>query len=53
MIGARPDDPVRFPVSPVARQYGASAATETTSGDEAYAEWPGEYAPTRLVWPPS
>jgi uncharacterized cupin superfamily protein len=53
MIGARPDDPIRFPVSPVAREHGASVATETSSGDEAYTEWPGEYLPTRLAWPPT
>ena len=52
MIGARPDDPVRFPVSHAAQQHGASVATETTDGDEAYADWPGEYVPTRLAWPP-
>jgi uncharacterized cupin superfamily protein len=53
MIGARPDDPVRFPVSHAAQQHDASVATETTSGDEAYAQWPGEYLPTRLPWPPA
>ena len=53
MIGARPDDPIRFPVSHAAQQRGASAATETTSADEAYAEWPGEYLPTHLTWPPA
>ena len=24
---------------------------ETQSGDEAYADWPGEYVPVRLPWP--
>ena len=51
MIGARPDDPVRYPMSPVAAKYGASAAKETGEPDEAYADWPGEYQPIRLPWP--
>jgi hypothetical protein len=29
----------------------ASAAKETDEPDEAYADWPGEYQPTRLPWP--
>lgn len=52
MIGARPDDPIRYPVSQVAAKYGASVGTETTIPDEAYADWPGEYQPLRLPWPP-
>ena len=51
MIGARPDEPIRYPVSEVAAKYGASAAKETGEPDEAYADWPGEYQPTRLPWP--
>ena len=51
MIGARPDEPLRYPVSEVAAKYGASVATETDVPDEAYAEWPGEYEPLRLPWP--
>jgi hypothetical protein len=27
-------------------------ATETAEPDEAYADWPGEYDPVRLPWPP-
>jgi uncharacterized cupin superfamily protein len=53
MVGARPDDPVHFPVSHVAEQHGASAAKQTNNPDEAYATWPGEYLPTRLLWAPS
>jgi hypothetical protein len=41
-----------YPVSEVAARHGASVATETGSGDEAYAGWPGDYEPTRLAWPP-
>jgi uncharacterized cupin superfamily protein len=52
MIGARPDEPVRFPVSPIAQQHDASAAKDTSSPEEAYADWPGEYVPTRLTWRP-
>jgi uncharacterized cupin superfamily protein len=51
MIGARPDQPIRFPVSAVAAKHGASVATETTIPDEAYADWPGDYEPVRLPWP--
>ena len=51
MIGARPDEPIRFPVSAVAAKYGASVATETALADEAYADWPGDYEPVRLPWP--
>ncbi len=51
MIGARPDDPIHYPVSDVAARYGASAANETAVPDEAYADWPGDYTPIRLPWP--
>ena len=52
MIGLRPDvETLRYPVSEVAAQYGASVATETDEPDEAYADWPGEYRPLRLPWP--
>ena len=51
-IGARPEvETLRYPVSEVAAKYGASAAKETGDGDEAYADWPGEYVPVRLPWP--
>ena len=52
MIGARPDEPLLFPVSEVAAQHGASVAQETSKPDEAYADWPGDYEPVRLPWPP-
>ena len=52
MIGRRPDTELRFPVSELAASHGASAATETSEPDEAYADWPGEYEPLRLPWPP-
>lgn len=51
MVGARPDEPIHYPVSEVAGKYGASVAIETAIPDEAYADWPGEQEPTRLPWP--
>ena len=51
MIGARPDEPLHYPVSRLAATYGASVASETPNPDEAYADWPGDYAPVRLPWP--
>jgi uncharacterized cupin superfamily protein len=53
MIGSRPDVDLHYPVSEVAAKHGASAAKETSEPDEAYADWPGDYTPTRLPWPPS
>jgi uncharacterized cupin superfamily protein len=52
MLGARPDVELLYPVSEVAARHGASVATETDGPDEAYADWPGEYLPARLPWPP-
>ncbi len=53
MIGSRPEtETLLYPVSAVAAKYGASATKETDSGDEAYADWPGEHLPVRLPWPP-
>jgi uncharacterized cupin superfamily protein len=51
MIGARPDEPLHYPVSELAAKYGASAANETSSPEEAYADWPGDFVPVRLPWP--
>ena len=52
MIGARPEvETLHYPVSEVAAKYGASVAKETNDGDEAYADWPGDYVPVRLPWP--
>ena len=51
MIGARPDEPIRYPVSAIAAKYGASVAKETGVPDEAYEDWPGDYEPARLPWP--
>jgi len=51
MIGARPDEPLLYPVSEAAAKHGASVAKETGSPAEAYADWPGDFTPTRLPWP--
>jgi uncharacterized cupin superfamily protein len=52
MIGARPEaEQLRYPVSEVAAKHGASVTQETPNPDEAYADWPGEFAPVRLPWP--
>jgi uncharacterized cupin superfamily protein len=53
MIGARPDEPILYPQSPIAQRHAASVATETSNPDDAYADWPGDYQPTRLTWPPA
>jgi len=53
MLGARPEvEKLLYPVSEVAAKHAASAATTTEVPDEAYADWPGEYVPVRLEWPP-
>lgn len=53
MIGMRPEDEtLHYPVSEVAAKYDASAAKDTYDPDEAYADWPGDYEPLRLPWPP-
>ena len=53
MVGPRPEvEQLHYPRSDVAARYGASAAQETDDPDEAYADWPGEYVPVRLPWPP-
>ena len=52
MIGARPEvETLHYPASEVAAKYGASVAKETDEPDEAYADWPGDYLPVRLMWP--
>ena len=52
MIGARPEvERIHYPVSEVAAKYDGSTAKETESPDEAYADWPGDFVPTRVPWP--
>jgi uncharacterized cupin superfamily protein len=52
MLGKRPDVDLFYPASKVAAKYAASVAQDTGNPDEAYADWPGDYAPVRLPWPP-
>ena len=53
MLGARPEvETLTYPASEIAARYGASAAKETDKPDEAYADWPGEFQPARVPWPP-
>jgi uncharacterized cupin superfamily protein len=53
MLGARPEvETLNYPASEIAARYGASAAQETDKPDEAYADWPGEFQPARVHWPP-
>ena len=53
MIGARREvEMLHYPVSEVAAKYGASATEATDNPHDAYAEWPGEFVPVRLPWPP-
>jgi len=52
MIGARSEDAtIRYPVSELAARHGASARQETDNPREAYADWPGDFAPARVPWP--
>jgi len=54
MLGARPEvETLHYPVSEVAAKYGASTTKETAIPDEAYSDWPGDFAPERVAWPPS
>ena len=53
MLGARPEvETLPYPASEIAARYGASAAKETDKPEEAYADWPGEFQPARVPWPP-
>jgi uncharacterized cupin superfamily protein len=53
MIGKRPDVELYYPKSDVAAKHDASAANDTDVPDEAYADWPGDYEPVRIPWPPT
>ena len=53
MIGARDrEDETVYPASEVAARYGASAAETTTSGREAYRDFP-PHTRGRFTWPPA
>jgi uncharacterized cupin superfamily protein len=52
MIGARDrPDRIEYPVSAVAARHNASAAETTTSGREAYRDFPPERHDERFPWP--
>ena len=54
MIGARgPDKAIRYPANELAGRHGASAAQDTDSAAEAYAEWGANFTPATVDWPPS
>jgi uncharacterized cupin superfamily protein len=54
MIGARPEDEGLFyPANELAARYGASVPEDTPDPDKAYADWPGDYTPARVPWPPA
>jgi uncharacterized cupin superfamily protein len=53
MVGARHDDEqLLYPVSEAASRHGAGVDVETTSADEAYADWPEPVEPRPAPWPP-
>jgi uncharacterized cupin superfamily protein len=53
MVGARrPDKQLHYPVNEVAARHGASVQRPTSDRGEAYADWAGGFASTRLPWPP-
>ena len=52
MVGARGEERgLHYPRNDLAAKYGASAPEDTTSGQEAYREWPREHTPVRATWP--
>lgn len=54
MVGARgPDKQLNYKVNDVAARYDASVSAPTSTPREAYADWPSEYTPTQLRWPPA
>ena len=54
MVGARgADQTITYPAEELAARHGASAAHDTDSAAEAYAEWGANFTPAKLDWPPS
>ena len=54
MAGARNvEDITDYPAEPLAAKYGAQAPKPTSVPAEAYSDWPSEFTPTKLDWPPS
>jgi len=53
MVGARREGAtVHYPVSELAARHGASVPEATDDPRQAYADWSGEFVPTKLDWPP-
>ena len=53
MVGARREGAgVSYPASAAAARHGASVSRDTNDPDEAYADWPQDFDPVRLPWPP-
>jgi uncharacterized cupin superfamily protein len=55
MVGSRKGDgdEVVYPLNEIAAKYGASVQAETTSPEEAYADWSDDFTDGKLDWPPS
>ena len=54
MVGSRREGAgLSYPASAVAARHGASVSKATNDPDEAYADWPQDFEPVRLPWPPS
>ena len=52
MVGTRVEDEVLdYPPSEVAARHGAAVEERTPSEEEAYAGWPHEFTPKRMLWP--
>jgi uncharacterized cupin superfamily protein len=53
MIGDRPEpEELHYPVSAAAARHGeASVTVATDDPEQAYADWPGRWEPTRSPWP--
>jgi hypothetical protein len=52
MVGSRAEGrKVHYPVSEVARRYGASTPEETDASSVAYSDVSREYEPVRATWP--
>jgi uncharacterized cupin superfamily protein len=53
MVGDRdPDATVHYPVSELAARFGASSSQPTDESKVAYADWPKDYTPEPVDWPP-
>jgi uncharacterized cupin superfamily protein len=54
MAGARNvPDITDYPLNELAAKYGAQAPEATTDPKEAYSDWPSEFTPGTIEWPPA